>query len=393
MELSHQSSWRAVPRDVHFPPLATSLEVEVAIIGGGITGVTAAYLLRSLGTSVALLEGDKIGGWATGSTTGFLMETLDTPASELVSRLGTERATLVAESHREAIEQIERIVAQEGIECEFTRCPAYLYATSAHDADRLPKEADSLRQVGTSASFIQDHAAGVQNYGYVRIDHQAKFNSLKYLFSVAKACAAAGVQLYEQTEVVAIEEAGAVSTLTTKGGQQVRAKHVLMATHYPLDPQPAKLRFKNPWHTTYVLEASLAPGMLPEALYEDTETPYHYARVDRQGDFDRLIIGGEDHRSDLEVDEQQRFDALESYIKKILPGAPYTLNRAWKGRVVEPGDALAYLGTLGAGSVFYATGYSGTGLTYGTMAARLFAEFVQGTVSPVAAVYAADRSS
>lgn len=365
------------------------MSADIAIIGGGITGMTAAYLLRGTGKSVVLLEKDSIGSFATGSTTGFLMDVLDTHASTLISGLGIEKAKAVTGSHRDAIRRIEEIVRYEKIACEFMRCSAYLYARNAREAENLKKEATELAEVGIEAEFMSDSLLALENQGYLEVKRQAKFHSLKYLFAIAEICSKSGIRIFEQSEVTSIEK-GATPVLHTTKGFQVTAGKVLMATHYPMNPQPGKLRFKKAWYTTYVLEAWIPAGTLPEGLYEDAEVPYHYARVDAFPGRDRLIIGGEDHRSDLQFDEKKIFARLRSYVKTILPGVPFEVTRQWKGRIVEPVDGLASIGPLSDG-IFYATGYSGTGLTYGTIAAQSFAAYAMGTSDPFQGIYAADR--
>lgn len=390
MTISNKSSWREASPHKSFPALETALNVDVAIIGGGITGITAAYLLRATGTSVALFERDRIGNWATGSTTGFLMEIPDTDASKLTSRYGEEKARLIIASHRDAVSCIEHIVLAENIECAFTRCPVYIYARSEKEAEDIQKEVTALARTGTTAIFSRDSALTLRNSGYLKIERQAKFHPLKYVSALAAACEKAGIRIFEQTEVTKIEE-GATHILHTKSGRIIHAAHVLEATHYPLSPQPSQLRFKKAWYTTYVLEASLPKNSLPEALFEDLATPYHYARVDAGASRDRLIIGGEDHRSDVKVNEKKNFDALEMYLKEILPSVQYEITRKWKGRIVESGDGIAYIGRTTNHSVFYATGYSGNGLTYGTITAQLFRDHVLENPNPLASIYSPKR--
>lgn len=392
MAISNKSSWRGTKRVEEFSPLDAPLEVDVAIIGGGMTGVTAAYLLRDSGKSVAVLERGTIGDWASGSTTGFLMELLDTSASELIARFGSEKAALIISSHRNAIAHIEQIIQAEKIECDFMRCPAYVYARNDKEKEVLQKELDALRQVKTTASFEEEMLLALRANAYLKIEHQAKLHSLKYLFALAEVCAKAGVQIFEHTQITKIEE-GDTKILHTSTGQIIRAKSVLEATHYPLDPQPQTLESKIAWHTTYVLEVFIPKNTLPEALFEDLALPYHYARIDAAGDKDRLILGGGDHRSDIKVDEDKSFDALEAYVKEILPSVPYEITRKWKGRVVEPEDGIAYIGTVDTHSVFYATGYSGNGLTYAMITAELFKDHALNIPNEYAELYSAKRPS
>lgn len=391
MAISDKSSWREEAPRAKFPPLEADITVDVAIVGGGLTGITAAYLLRTSGKSVALLEGGRIGGRATGATTAFLMELLDTPASKLISRFGADTARRIAQAHRDAITHMEDTAARELIDCEFMRCPAYVYARTDGQTKELQREIAALKSVGTAASYdASAEALGFSTKGHIRVENQAKFHPLKYLFALAEVCGKTGVHLFEQTEVAQVLE-GTPNILRTKNGPTVRATHVLIATHYPLDPQPAKLRGVKSWYTTYVLEAFLPKGLLPEGLYEDLETPYHYARIDGQEGRDRLILGGADHPSEVSVDLEKSFGALEAYVKELLPGTAYELTRKWRGRVVEPVDGLAFIGPAGNSTVFHATGFSGNGMTYATLAAEMFRDHVGSAANPYQAIFAADR--
>lgn len=385
-----RSPWREEQQPSEFPSLGCSRTVDVAIIGGGMTGLTAAYLLRHAGKSIAVLEQHRIGDWATGSTTGFLMDALDVDPTELIKEYGEKEAKQITSSHTNAISTIEKIAAEEDIICEFKRCPAYLYAQTKKEAQALKEEADACANVGLTAAYSEE-SLPFQTCGHIRLENQAKFHPLKYLFGLAEALRKSDVQIYEQTKVTAVHRDAMDVTLALANGQSVIAQHVLIATHNPLPEQPFKLFFKKAWYTTYVIEAELPVHTLPEGLYEDSRIPYHYMRIDRTKEGDRLLLGGEDHRSDIYVDERKNFDALEAYLKELLPSTTYAITREWKGRIVEPGDGLPYIGPLHDPRVFYATGYSGSGLTAATIAAQLFRDHVLGISNPLQAIYAANR--
>jgi glycine/D-amino acid oxidase-like deaminating enzyme len=389
MVIDEKSVWRNEKKSEAFESLSGTIHSEIAIIGGGITGMAAAYMLRGRGADVVLLEGSEIGAWGSSATTAFLMEHIDTDIVDLVDRVGSQSALSIIASHGEAIQWYEDTVSSEKIECEFIRCPAYLFARNAKEAMDLKKEAEAAKRVGMNAVFSAYQEFKIPQMGHMRIGGQAKFHPLKFLYALTSGVANSGVRIYENTKVGEIHENNGEITIHCENGE-VHAKRVLMATHYPLDPQPAKLRFKKAWYTTYVIQAEIEKNILPEALFADCSIPYHYIRIDKGKDKDLLMLGGEDHRSDIPVDPEKSYSALEEYLKEILPSTSHALVRRWKGGIVESGDGLAYIGPIDGGRVFYATGYSGNGMTYGVIAAKMFKDFCVGKQLQYAE-YAADR--
>lgn len=382
------STWRPEAGAVRYPELDGSLDADVAIVGGGLTGITAAHLLSAKGLRVVVLERGSLGAEATGLTTAFLVETIDTDPETLVSIFDEQTARTVLSSHRHAIDVVEETVRTEGIDCAFSRCPLHVFASSDEDGASLPRQGSALRSLGTDASLDPERTLGFATHGSLRVERQAKFHPLRYLHALARTAVSAGVEIYENTEVAEVDEAA--SRLQTARGS-VRARHMLVATHYPLG-KPWPLYFKKAEYVSYVCEFSMPCGVVPEALYEDTANPYHYFRVDKGDRKDRLIIGGADHRADIPVDAEANFADIEHYARRLLPHVPLAPVRRWKGPIVEPGDGLAYIGPVHPGSdVFYATGYSGNGMTYSVLAAEIFAARVLGESSPWAEVYAARR--
>lgn len=131
---------------------------------------------------------------------------------------------------------------------------------------------------------------------------------------------------------------------------------------------------------------SIPSGKLAEGIYEDDENPYHYFRVDKdaQGLRDRVLLGGADHRHELPLDEEKAYAALEDYWKRIVPDCEYEIVLQWSGPIIETVDGLALIGPYSKREpgAFLATGFSGNGMTYGTLAAKMFAQFAVGSRIP-----------
>ena len=132
-----ESLWRATHQPGGFAPLAGNIHVDAAIVGGGITGLTAAVVLCRAGKRVVLIERDTIASGETGNTTSHLTEAVDARYQTLIKDFGEDGARMVAQSSRDAIAWIEAIVHEAGIDCGFARMPGYLYTERPDDLEWL----------------------------------------------------------------------------------------------------------------------------------------------------------------------------------------------------------------------------------------------------------------
>ncbi len=386
MTQEQQPTWDIGVEMPKFPKLSENTEAEVVIIGGGITGITTAYLLSKAGKKVVLAEKEQLAMGATGMTTAFLTQYIDTAIPDLLKLFGEEKTKKIFQSHKDAIQLIEDIVTEEHIECDFKRCSNYVYATSERDIESLREEESAAQQVGLDMTFHQDEKLGFKNDGYLELSNQAKFHPRKYVAALVHILQKNGVQMYEDTEVTDVSEG---DRLTVQAGDHtITAQSVVVATYAPFNHE---LFFKKGLYISYVMEISLPSGQIPEAIYEDMYDPYHYFRVDRGEEKDRIIFGGEDHRKEIQMDPSKNFQSLEDHLKELLPNTSYEIVRKWTGPILEPVDGLAYIGPHENKNIYYATGFSGNGMTYSTIAAKVISDLIQGKKNEWLDVYDANR--
>ena len=377
-----------------FAPLDHDEHADVVVVGGGITGLTAAYLLATAGKGVVLLERAGLGEIDTGHTTAHLTMVTDTRLRELVDRLGRSHAQAVWDAGLAAIHQIDTIVRGHGIDCSFGWVDGYLHAPigshQAEEADTFRDDAALARELGFDAAFVGDvPLAGGPG---MRVEGQARFHPRRYLAGLARAVVAAGGRIYERS---AVEEFSGEPLGATANGFAVTADDVVIATHNPLAglsslPVATLFQTKLALYTSYVVGARVPKGRVPDALWWDTKDPYHYLRVE-PGDTDDLVIfGGEDHKTGQVPGTPACYAALEATLASFLPEARVTHH--WSGQVIETPDGLPYLGRMGEHH-YAATGFAGNGMTFGTLGAMICADAILGRANPWADLFSPDRKA
>jgi glycine/D-amino acid oxidase-like deaminating enzyme/nitrite reductase/ring-hydroxylating ferredoxin subunit len=390
-EVDTSSYWIDSTPSPRFSALKEDIAVDVLVVGAGITGITAAYLLKRAGCNVALVDKDRCLSGDTSYTTAHLTCVTDTPLSDLVKNFGRDHAQAVWDAQLAAIDTIDRIIWREQIKCQFDWVPGYLYNRPDQQGLDLQKEADLAVELGFDAEVVD--SAPFINARAVRYDNQAKFHPRKYLIALLRLLSSGkGCQVFENTEIDEIE--GTPITATTTGGQRIHCEHVFIATHVPLQGKSGLLaatvlQSKLAPYSSYVIGGWVPRGTVHEALYWDTGDPYDYLRIDRRHDHDFVIFGGEDHKTGHVEETTQCFLRVEERLKKLLPDIAIT-NR-WSGQVIETNDGLPYIGETSERQ-YVATGFSGNGMTFGTLSAMMFADYVAGEKNPWAELFDTGRT-
>jgi glycine/D-amino acid oxidase-like deaminating enzyme/nitrite reductase/ring-hydroxylating ferredoxin subunit len=372
-------------------PLSGDQQCDVVVIGSGIAGLSTAYELSQRGRSVIVIDRGTIAGGMTARTSAHLAPLCDDLMSEMQKIKGKEQSKLFYESQAAAVDRIEEIKNKEAIDCDFRRLDGYLFQGDGMPSDPIDEELDAVRAVGAPVERpVGVPLNGCDDRHALRYPRQATFHPLKYLAGLVEACAKRKVQFFADTPVEeVIEENGAVTVKTARG--IVRAAHAVVATNSLIVDRVA-LHSKTAPYRTYVIGFTIDRGALPDALYWDTEEPYHYVRL-QPGDNGRdfVLVGGEDHKSGEADDAGERFKRLEQWARGKMPMLKDVTHR-WSGQVLDTIDYAGFIGkNPGSEYVYVATGDSGQGLTHGVMGAVLNATLVTGGESKWAELYAPDR--
>lgn len=384
-------------------PLTGDNEADVCVVGAGIAGLTTAYLLASEGRKVVVVEMGSLCAGETKRTTAHLSSVIDDRFTEMERLHGEEGSRLAYESHAAAIDWIETIAAREKIECGFERLDAFLYPPETGDDSLLDQELEAARRAGhgQAEKIAGSPVPGFPSGPCLRFPNQGQFHPLRYLYGLAEKLEKLGVRLYGSTRVGSVEDRDPVM-VRTKDGFTLRARAAVVATNSPINDRFTIHTKQYPFRT-YVIGCLVPRGSISRALFWDMEDPYHYVRLQSvfdakkpgfpAGDWDVLVVGGEDHKTGQANDMDERFVRLERWTRKRFPSMTDVVWR-WSGQVLEPQDGLAFIGrNPGDKNVYIVTGDSGMGITHGTLAGQLLADLIAGRENPWATLYEPSRKS
>ena len=363
----NQSIWKAKATATNYPELHESIEADVCIVGGGITGITTAMQLKNSGKKVVLLEAMRIGDGTTGFSSNHLNTQIDFTYQEVTKKHNSDKAKIVAQSRSQAIDYIEEMINQHAINCDFKRVNGYLYAEKEKNQESIEQEFRYCEKVELPVELSNDIPLPFKINKTIVFANQAQFNSQQYLQGMA-ANLGNDCSIYENSRVIHYDHSE--KKLITANGS-VKAEHVILATHLPL--------FINIHQTTaapyrsYMITAKLEEYP-PHGLYWDNMEPYHYTRVYEQDGEKWLVVGGADHKAGNDDNNIDYFDQLEQYVRDRFP--VLSIEHRWSSQYYEPADGLPYIGNSPGGNTLMATGYSGDGLVYGTVAGIILADMV-----------------
>jgi glycine/D-amino acid oxidase-like deaminating enzyme/nitrite reductase/ring-hydroxylating ferredoxin subunit len=367
----------------HFPALAANADADVVVVGAGITGLTAAYLLAKAGKRVVVLERGRCAAIDTGHTSAHLTMVTDTRLNELVKALGKSHAQAVWDAGLAAIATIDDIVRTHEIDAAFDWVDGYLHAPVGEDAGKQVKslEADAAlaAEMGFDAYFVE--SVPLVGRPGVRFADQARIHPRRYLAGVAEAFGAFGGRIYEHSNA---DEFCDDPRGVKSNGHLVTCRDVIIATHNPLVggggvAGATLFQTKLALYNSYVVAGRVARDVVPDKLWWDTADPYKFLRVEPQGDHDLVILGGEDHKTGQQEDTEACYRRLEEHLLTLVPGLELT--HRWSGQVIETPDGLPYIG-LSADHQYSATGYAGNGLTFGTVAAVMISDAILERANP-----------
>lgn len=373
-----QSIWMAGSSG-QYEQLKGEARADVAVVGAGVAGLTAAYLLSAAGVGVSVVEAREVGGGASGHTAAFLTSQHGLCYAGLAKRVGTERAALIARANEEAVHLAAGIVEAEELSCGFALQDSHAFTCDPKREGELETEAEAASKLGITADITSSEPFLFPYTAAVRFRGQASLHPVEYMRGLARAVTRSGGRIYERSRAVEIPG----NTVVTQEGR-LRARCVVVATDFPFVNIPG-------WYSLKMLRrrncCSALTGIEPPAgLWISCDRGGYAYR----GAEDRLIVsrGGHDagRESDAGCHEAMRRDMLAQF-----PGA--ALTALWSAQYADTVDGLPYVGKYSrkTGCMFVSAGFGRWGLSQATLAGRLISDGILDRKNPYAELYSPQR--
>lgn len=353
--------------------LERDIRAEVAVIGGGMTGILTAWYLKQAGVHAVVLEADQIGGGQTKNTTAKITAQHGMFCSTFLEKKGEERARNYVQANQAAVEEYKRIIREKDIDCNLTECDSYVYSS---DRDKLKVEMEAARRLGIDAFLKEKMEIPVSCAGAVGFPGQAAFHPLKFLKALAEE-----LTVYEDTPVT---EVGENQVKTPRGN--VRADKIIFAVHFPFLIFPGMYFARMHQERSYVIALETKEKLNGMYIGDGKET-LSFRQYDKY-----ILLGGQAHRTG-ENREGGRYEKLRTAAKEMYPQSQVAAS--WSAQDCMTADKIPFIGQYASDhpNWYVATGFQKWGMSSAMVSAMLLKDMICGIENPWAEVFAPSRFS
>lgn len=364
-----ESIWMEEARKQEGWPELQNHKVDVAIVGGGLTGILTAYMLQEKGIQAEVFEAETIGAGMTGYTTAKITSQHNLIYDRLIKQFGVEKAREYAGRNEQAISQYESIITANRIDCDFKKESAYVYTTK--DTANIKAEVNAAKKLGINAYYTDMTSLPFEVTGAVCFQNQAMFHPIKFLNAIAK-----GLTIWEHTRVVRIKgNTLEVQEQTERKDEPIyviEANRIIIATHFPIVNHPGYYFLRMYQERSYIVAVEEKKGLKHGMYIGENDKDYSFRRY---GDY--ILIGGEKHRTGAGTN-QSHFDELKHAAYSYYPDAVFCYE--WANQDCMTFDSVPYIGRFSKrrDDLYVATGYNKWGMTSSMVAATILTEYMTG---------------
>jgi len=387
-----ESLWRATTDLPSFPRLTEDHDTDIAVVGGGITGITAAYLLVEAGYKVTLLEAGELLNGTTGFTSAKITAQHGLIYHDLLEHFGEEKGRLYFHSNSEAMEWIIGKADEMGLSCGMKRETAYLYADAGDEKamKQLEKEFAAYEKLGLPGKWMDNISLPLMAAGAIALPGQARFHPLHYLKGLLQSFLDKGGIVYEHTMIAEdVENEGRLTLFTEQSGHRITCRHAVSASHFPFYDGGAL------YFSRLHAERSYCLAVQPETDYEggmylSAGEPTRSLRAVEWEGRNLVIVGGNNHKTGQGICTINHYESLEVFAGELLgiKAFPYR----WSAQDLITLDRVPYIGKVsGEEEIYIATGFGKWGMTSGTLAARMITDQIQRKDNPYSELYDPSR--
>ncbi|WP_010530753.1 FAD-dependent oxidoreductase [Lentibacillus jeotgali] len=384
-----ETFWRDSVSLPDFPKLQESIKTDTAIVGGGITGITAAYLLAKEGVNVTLIDaGDLLNG-VTGHTTAKITAQHGIIYDEFIQHFGKEKASLYYQACMKAKEFIENTIQTHHIDCDYSQEDAYIFTNSDEYISTLESEKKAYDQLDIPGELTTDMPVDIPVKSVLKMKDQAQFHPLKYLNVLVDEAVKNGLKIYEHTTAVDIEY-NKHPTIITRDEHRINCNYVIQASHYPFYDGQGFYPTRMYPERSYII-AVKTPEKFPGGMYINAESPSRSIRSANMDGEDLWLIVGENHKTGQGESTMKHYEALQDYAEEQFGISEFVYR--WSAQDLTTMDKVPYIGsvTKNEENVYVATGYRKWGMTNGTIAAKIITDRILDNDNPYSELFTPSR--
>ena len=369
------SYWIDTTQDTNFSVLDNDITVDVAIIGGGLSGLMAAYFLKKEGINVAILEAMKLAKATTGNTTAKITSQHNLIYDKIKKSMSIEMAKQYADANESAIKTISDIITMDKIDCDFEKKDAYVYTQEKKYVKKIEKEVDTALSVGIDAEYLEQTPLPFSVLAAMRFTNQAQFHPIKFALSIINSLANSGALIFEGTRAVDIKEGNTCQVITDRG-KRVTAKHIIITSHYPF--YDGKGMYFTRMHAvkSYVIGVTIQESF-PDGMFITAENvPGRSLRYHPIPEGQLVLIGGEHHKTGQGGSTMVHYDNLRTFAKDT-----FTVKKElyrWSAQDYTTLDNIPYVGRLTSDTpnIYVATGFKKWGMTNSVASAMIIKDLI-----------------
>lgn len=351
--------------------LDKDIDVDVLIIGGGLTGISTAFYLKDSNMNIALIEQDKVGYGVSSRTTGKLTYLQELIYHKLEKNFNFKISKLYLDSQKEAIKLVVDNIKKYNIECDLIKNDSYTFTNDENEISKFKLEENFFKKAkieySTTKNLPIDHPC---KYA-LKVSDTYVFHPLKYILELKKICLDKGIMIYENTRALKLSKEDDFYICSTESAK-IKAKKVVISCHYPFFVIPGFIPLKTHIEKSYVTAAKVNQIENFNAItntYPIKSIRYH---EDKNKYF---IYAGNSHKLCDKLDRKCEYNKLEKEVKEKLNKQ---IKYIWTNQDIMTNDNLPLIGCIKKddSNLLIGTGYNTWGMTNATIAGKILSDII-----------------
>ncbi|MGN9164193.1 FAD-dependent oxidoreductase [Tissierellaceae bacterium HCP3S3_D8] len=386
------SYWLTSTEKTNYPIIDKNTNVDIAIIGGGMVGILCAYQLQKEGFNIAILESGNILESTTAHTTAKLTSQHSLIYDKIKSQMGNELAKQYATANETAISELKKIIKENNIECDYSTQSAFIYTQEDSYIKKLEDEAKVASSLGIQAHLVDEIPFPIPIKSAMVFENQAQFHPRKFLLSLAEKISNKGVQIFEKSRAIELEEENNKYVINTPQGKKIIAEKVIIASHYPFYNKKAMYYSRIYVQRSYILGIK-AKEKYPGGMYINAEDPPRSLRSLPAETGELILVVGENHKTGQGKDTNKHYESLVDFANEVftVESIPYR----WSTHDCMTLDGLPYVGHFDSETpnMYIATGFGKWGMTNSIASSMILRDLIINNENPWKDVYNPSRKT